>query len=604
MRKHGLQNLATLAALMLAATQGVAQEGEYADASITLPPQGGLVQLRVVAPERAEVGQAFNYRLEATNTSDNVILHEVIISQTMSSGFTIEDSQLAGAQGQAQDRRNRQQQDQARNQPQRDQQRRQAAYRQQQGEQQQGRQRTRQSGQRDWQQIGQGVYFSQGQSQAGDKRESRWFIGQLEPGETKSIVVRGTSDEQGTGYNCLAVTSYTPVLCLATEFVQPDVVLAKEAPQRANLCEPAVFQYRITNDGDGVAENVVIRDELPTGLKTREGEDVVSINVGVLDPGQTEAFRVPIVASETGTFGSRAVALREGETVSRSGQPQTRFVLADLNVSIDGPSSVYIDRLMEYTITVANRGDAPAVDAELRLNTPDTAEFLRLRHGNEVLTAEESDVDAQNVGGAVWSLGTLDPGESTNVSVTLRAQRQGQHDLVALATAVCADDDAQQRLQARASTPVEVIALPALLLTAVDNQDPVRVGEDVIYDIIVINQGQAADQNVQVTAELPQELEFVSADGPTEVQSRQGQLNFGTIRELGPGERAEWQVRARGTSDADVRLRVELTSNYLDEPVTAEEPTRLFGRQGDRRQGDQQQRRQQDERQQQRRQQR
>src|SRR5437764_3681391 len=98
-------------------------------------------------------------------------------------------------------------------------------------------------------------------------------------------------------------------------------------------------------------------------------------------------------------------------------------------------------------------------------------------------------------------LGTINPRESRTVNVTAAGKQGGALTLNADATATCAE-----RVTQAVST--RILTMPALLLEAVDESDPVRVGGNVIYDVKVTNQGTGPDGNINVTATLPEGMEF------------------------------------------------------------------------------------------------
>ena len=119
----------------------------------------------------------------------------------------------------------------------------------------------------------------------------------------------------------------------------------------------------------------------------------------------------------------------------------------------------------------------------------------------------------------------------------------------------------------------EVLTIPALLLEMVDKQDPVQVGANEVYTIIVLNQGEAEDRDVKVVCRLPEGLSYVDSSGPTKATADGPTVTFGPIDRLGPKEKATWTVTAKATKAGDVRTKVDLTSEYLRTPVTETEPT-------------------------------
>ncbi|HSV14150.1 MAG TPA: hypothetical protein VLI90_07815, partial [Tepidisphaeraceae bacterium] len=118
--------------------------------------------------------------------------------------------------------------------------------------------------------------------------------------------------------------------------------------------------------------------------------------------------------------------------------------------------------------------------------------------------------------------------------------------------------------------------IPALLLSAVDREDPVRVGDQVHYTITVQNQGSGDDSDVNVKAIVPDEQEFVSANGVTRGNVDGRTITFETIPTLGAGKSVQWEVTTKALRPADTIFRVEATSKSITKPATKEEPTKLY----------------------------
>lgn len=169
-------------------------------------------------------------------------------------------------------------------------------------------------------------------------------------------------------------------------------------------------------------------------------------------------------------------------------------------------------------------------------------------------------------------IGDLEPGETVRFNITLPGGTRAETlRVMAQATSICetADDKAMDIAQ------TEIRTIPALLLEMVDNNDPVRIGDTTTYIITVKNQGTGVANGVIITANLPQELEYRSASGDSEVQNEgQNEVQFRPI-DLAPGEVAMWNIEAQANAPADVRVRVQMQSEYLAQAVPEVEPTRL-----------------------------
>jgi uncharacterized repeat protein (TIGR01451 family) len=104
----------------------------------------------------------------------------------------------------------------------------------------------------------------------------------------------------------------------------------------------------------------------------------------------------------------------------------------------------------------------------------------------------------------------------------------------------------------------------------------VKVGENVVYRISVTNQGSGADHNIRVTATLPAQLQYVSAQGTTEAAAEGPTVRFAPVQTLAPGRSATWELTAKANQPGDVRFEVQLESESLTRPVNENESTRSY----------------------------
>jgi hypothetical protein len=89
-----------------------------------------------------------------------------------------------------------------------------------------------------------------------------WPLGELGPGESKTIVVHGSATGTGTVRNCMSVT-FSTANCVTTAVVEPKLTLTASATADTLKCNPIVMQYTISNPGTGAAQNVTLQDALP-----------------------------------------------------------------------------------------------------------------------------------------------------------------------------------------------------------------------------------------------------------------------------------------------------------------------------------------------------
>lgn len=546
-----------------------AARADNPDALVLIYPTGdratSSLLVETVAPAEVPVGKSYNYLIHVSNLTRNLILQDVEVHQISPDGFSIEDSRVLGREESGRSRQGQpgqvQNKDQARNKDG------------DQGQKDQNKDQVQNKDQARNKNQGQGGQHG-GQSGSKQQGGSQWMIDRLGPGESRTIRVTAVGDTEGMAATCIQV-SYKPTLCVQTRFVKPEVQLTKAAPDRVDICEPLTFRYTLQNTGTGVARNLTIRDELPEGLTTADGNKVVELKVGDLAAGRSIDREVRVRANRPGDYAGRAVAQGADELSARSRRTSTKVVQAKLAATIEGPSVQYVGRPITYQVHVKNNGDATAVDSRLQIDVDRNARVVRLSQ------AQPGDVDpsSKTPPTLAWDLGRIEPGQERTVSFTVAGSSQADLKHTVTATSACAaGGDIARMATATESTTTSVLTFPALVLEMVDQNDPVPVGKEEVYTIAVRNQGSGPDQDVKIVVQLPEQLSFVSADGPTKAQADGRKVSFEPVEQLAPGERVVWKLRAKAEQAADVRTRVELSSSYLsaDNPGISVEPTRLI----------------------------
>ncbi len=609
--------LATPAAAQRSAARDRADaENRTAGNSLSVPGGEPIIQITADAPQEVRIGQSYDYQIQVKNVSQNIVVHQLVIAQHAPEKFEIQSSQLQAAEqsrtGQARSSQNERSQSAAKRQP-------------------RPQERPTQDQQQD----------QQGQSAQTGQGQSRWTIDKLKPGETRTISVTAISDSEGQGNVCIAIESYTPALCLTTKFTKPELEIVKQAPETVDVCEEIEFTYLVKNSGTGNLEQFTVEDQLPEGLQTSDGKKKLQFTLDDgLKAGEVRKFVAKLHATKTGKFSSRAT-VRAGEDLqAQSNNVTTRVQKPELAVAIDGPSAQQVDALANYTIRVTNRGEIAAPNTQLTLYFPRSADFVRAtqprqssrqvsqdssgsqasagatsrsdsqrRESEADLNAQETSsqrdrqaqgrqaqgrqTQAQQAGAENqnaanrnqlarrrWDLGTLDAGQTVEVSFSLRTYDGGQIKQIAVAEYVCPAsrerDFAKDMFRAEDYVTTEIVSLPGLRLTVIDSDDPVPTGEQLTYTIQVANEGNAKASDIQVSAHLPQGLEFVEASGDTNGKNTQSEVTFEPVQVLEPGESATWKVVVKVNEQADAAFRAEMTSAEFDKPVSAEEPTTLF----------------------------
>lgn len=388
---------------------------------------------------------------------------------------------------------------------------------------------------------------------AGEK-SLRWQIGTLAARQSTSIKVTGSAGSVGDLNYCATVTFKTEV-CGTNRAVQPELGLTLTAPAEVILCDPISLRYVVMNRGSGVARNVKVAGVLPGGWTAQDGRANLSFAAGDLAAGQSREFTVTAKASNTGRFSNTANASEDGGLTANA-SADTSVTVPRLEVTKTGPQTRYLGRPAKYEITVSNNGDAPAKD---------TVVVDDVSSGARVTEAGNGQVSGGQV---TWRLGTIEPGTTQSLAMTVVPNQIGTITNKVAARAYCAE--------AHAEATTDVIGIPAILLEVVDIDDPIEVGAHETYEIVVINQGSAEGTNIAITCTIPPQQEYVSGDGPTAATAQGKIVTFAPLPRLDPKAKATFRVTVKGVSMADVRFRVSMISDQLQSPVEETESTHIY----------------------------
>lgn len=394
-----------------------------------------------------------------------------------------------------------------------------------------------------------------------DKGWLNYNVGTLAPRETREFSFTGTP----TGATAIRQTydvKFEQQMQTTLNVTAPAVSLVKAGPTDVDICEEIVWTYSVKNTGTGVVRNASLRDQLPEGLTTRDGQSFVAADLGDIPAGETRQAKASLKATRVGKFASAAMLQSQaGEAKSESVGLTVRQPRLDL--AAKGPEQEYLGKVATYQVTVTNTGDSPARNVMLRLATPGDVQPVSVTDG------EGASLASAAAPAGSQSLGTIEPGKSRTINVAFEPRAGGPFKLDASASAKCATEVAK-------AVETNILTVGALLLEAVDVQDPAKVGENVVYRIKVTNQGTGPDANVNVTATLPDGEEFVKAVGTTAGSGTGQTIHFAPIASLAAKQSVSWEVTAKAVKAGDVQFKVQATSDTVKAAAEKVETTKLY----------------------------
>ncbi|MCF7855089.1 MAG: DUF11 domain-containing protein [Candidatus Pacebacteria bacterium] len=377
-----------------------------------------------------------------------------------------------------------------------------------------------------------------------------WTLDGMAPHETKTIKARLAASAAGAYEHCIVV-DYEPCMCQTVVVIAPELQLQKSMPDSVLLCDNIPVTLKVSNTGTGTVRNVMVTDNLPSGLTALDGRQKVTFNVPSLTADQTETLSFTAKASRTGDYTNTATAESEGG-LSADATATTSVHQPVLAISKTATERQFVGRNISYDITVKNTGDATADNLMVTDPLPQGTEFVSASNGGRL-----------SGGKVVWNVGSLAAGKQASMSATVKGTMKGTVRNTASASAVCAD-----AVSDAASTTV--VGIPAILLEVIDIEDPIEVGNVETYVITVTNQGSEVDKDIAITCTLPPHQSYVSSSGVTTGTAAGQKVTFAPLAELEPGERAVWRVRAKAEKAGTIRFTVEMTSDFLEPPPVME----------------------------------
>ncbi|MEZ6066820.1 MAG: hypothetical protein R3B90_14200 [Planctomycetaceae bacterium] len=240
-----------------------------------------------------------------------------------------------------------------------------------------------------------------------------WEFARLEPGAEKVIKVTMVPTAPGQ-LDTRADVRFSGSAATTLTVAEPKIEVQLEGPDKVMIGEPASQTVVITNPGSGIATNVVVEAVLPPGLEHARGERLL-LEVGSLNPGETRSVRLALAAIKGGKQVVQVQARGDGH-LTQNRVAEVYVVAPSLTTTIDGPGMRYLGRNATYTVQVRNDGEIVVDNVRMMEKIPEGFEVVETDHGAQFDRANRI---------VNWFVGRLQPGQVSELKVTLRADRIG-----------------------------------------------------------------------------------------------------------------------------------------------------------------------------------
>ena len=298
--------------------------------------------------------------------------------------------------------------------------------------------------------------------------------------------------------------------------------------EQIGLLDNAAYTISVTNTGTFDSTNTELTATLPDGLTFvsateggTESESVVTWDLGTI--AIDGSMSVELTAQGT-SVGEQTITYQASSSAGLGDETTTvtDVIRGGLEVTKTGPEQANINDNVTYTIVVTGTGTGASTGIQLVDTIPS---------GMSLVSSDPEGIRVDNE--LTIDLGTLNPDETSSVSVVLQTNQTGEW---TNQVAVSSTEGATASAEA-ATTVVQ----PALAITKI-GPETALINEIFAYTITVSNTGTGVAENTTVTDTLPAGTEHV------------GSLPAGTVSE--DGSTVTWSI---GSVDPDGLSTITLT---------------------------------------------
>jgi uncharacterized repeat protein (TIGR01451 family) len=310
----------------------------------------------------------------------------------------------------------------------------------------------------------------------------------------------------------------------------PSITLKKIAPPEIQVGKPATFEIHVQNVGQVAAHQVIVKEDIPRGVRLMDTAPPADTRgtsllweLGTLQPGDSRQIKVQYLPMTEGDIGSVAVAAFQAQASVR-----TVCTRPQLAVEQAAPERVLIGQSFTVRIRLSNPGTGVATKVVLEEDVP---EGFRHPSGQAL----------------EYEVGSLRPGESRDLDLTLQAAKPGVWDNMLVVRG-------EGNLAVEKSVQVEIVA-PQLDLAMAG---PTRryLERQATYAVSIANPGTATAQDVKIVGRLPKGMKFVAANNEGQYDPKTHAVVW-ALAELPPGQRGEVQLTTLPVETGEQKIVVE-----------------------------------------------
>ncbi|BBM87176.1 hypothetical protein UABAM_05579 [Candidatus Uabimicrobium amorphum] len=105
-----------------------------------------------------------------------------------------------------------------------------------------------------------------------------------------------------------------------------------------------------------------------------------------------------------------------------------------------------------------------------------------------------------------------------------------------------------------------------------------ELGQQTIYVVTVRNEGTSAITNVTLRNSIPQQMEFIKAEGPSNFTfyANSGKLESHSVAILQPGEKLTYKIVCKAIKEGSAKNTARVKYDQFNKEIIDEEGTSLY----------------------------
>lgn len=347
---------------------------------------------------------------------------------------------------------------------------------------------------------------------------------------------------------------YTNENQIAIAVREPALDVQVDGPKELILGHAKEYVITVTNQGDGIANDLRFTSEFPEGLQKLRASNTV---IPQLAPGQQARISVTAQSLSSGEKNVKfQLASTELEPINR--QTSVTVLQPELELTATGPSVNFLRREGVYRIEIANPGRVDCNDVQVQLAIPDEMNVSTISREADYHEATRK---------LTWSFPEIAAGKTEVIQLKAQFASEGQH-----SCGIEVRSNQTVAKEFRLNTMVATRADVSINLS--NNSGPVQLGTSAAFEVVVENKGSRSAEHVEVEISLPAAL-TPSANEGYEINQIDNSIKF-LVGEVDAGKKKVFRFEAVGSVQGEHVVRSQLSVAGSERKIIAEDSVYVF----------------------------